>query len=158
MSVVEFELNKMQSLPYNNTKINKAMTQKLLSSKMLLLGVLGAFMLYTTVGCQHVAIVEDPIYRKHPTAPAVASRFDMQTSLMINHSSASDTTQSPATSTADDMRVTNRTGLTILAIGAVVLIVATPIILSQILSSGSRQQENANDKVGISAAPEVRGH
>jgi hypothetical protein len=125
------------------------MTQKLLSSKILSLGVLCAFVLYTTVGCQHVATVDDPIYSKHT---------DLKMPLMINHASASDSAQRPATSTADDMRVTNRTGLTILVIGAAVLIIATPLILSRILSSGGRQQDEADDKVGISAAPEAKGH
>ncbi len=133
------------------------MTQKLLSSKILLLGVLCAFILYTTAGCRHVAIVDNPIYSKHAIAPAVAGKVDLQMPLMISHASANDSVRRPVTSTADSMRVTNRTGLTILAIGAAVLIIATPLILPRILSSGSRQQDEAGDKVGISAAPEAKG-
>jgi hypothetical protein len=141
-------------------KLTKAMAQKLLSSKTLLLGVLCAFVLYTTVGCQHVTLVQDPIYSKHAVVPAptATSRLDMQKPLKFAQAGSSDSTQSTASSTADDMRVTNRTGLTILAVGAVVLIIATPLILSQIFSSGSRQQDGQNDKVGISVAPEVQGH
>ncbi len=82
----------------------------------------------------------------------------MQKPLKFAQAGSSDSTQSTASSTADDMRVTNRTGLTILAVGAVVLIIATPLILSQIFSSGSRQQDGQNDKVGISVAPKVQGH
>ncbi|MFN3427301.1 MAG: hypothetical protein ACK41G_07005 [Candidatus Thermochlorobacter sp.] len=130
------------------------MTLTFAYSKLLTLVLAAAFFVYTTVGCQHTIILNDALeHRMALSAPSTRPAHPVS-----NFSVLSDSAQTSAPAQSDDMRAPNRTGLTILAIGAVVLIVATPIILSSILSSGSRPQGGNDDKTGISAASTAKGH
>lgn len=133
------------------------MTQKFAYSKTLTLAVAAAFFLYATTGCQHAALLNDPLESRANLSSPLMNQPSAAIKPVSNFSALSDSAQAATPAQSDEMKAPNRAGLTILAIGAVVLIVATPILLSGILSSGSRPQGGNDDKVGISAASDAQG-
>lgn len=137
------------------------MTQKFTHSKTLTLAVAAAFFVYAATGCQHSALLNDALEsRASLSAPLMnepCAAMPPFSNFSATGATLSDSAKSATTAQSDEMQVPNRTGLTILAIGAVALIIATPILLSGILSSGSRPQSGNDDKVGISAASEAQG-
>lgn len=84
----------------------------------------------------------------------------MQQTATLSHAARIDsTTATPAaTAPSDEVRAPNRTSLIILALGAVALVIATPIIISRIGGRGGESPEKSDGKEGVSSVAPVPGH
>ncbi|MCS7210942.1 MAG: hypothetical protein RML35_12495 [Chloroherpetonaceae bacterium] len=73
-------------------------------------------------------------------------------------SGSADSTAAPLSTSSDEVKAPNRTSLIIIAVGAVALVIATPIIISRIGGRGGEDSGKQDDKTGISSTLPVPGY